>query len=210
MQTPSQYEHVATVVSIVPVAIRENKPGLRPPTYEIPAAQKGEFQLLHIADATYAYYIDVHRGAITLAEPCESVARAVVEDYLRASIFRTDDAFPGLFWVRGKATKEIIKTVYNKELKGVQEAQDRWCNILMRYADDSWRLHRRHNVITDTQRAIAQYLGLKREWTEEIDPTMNTDCRFCRSVISTLAVVCPQCRMVLNPEALKGQQQVAV
>lgn len=205
MQTESMFEHIATVVSLVPIEIRENKPGLRPPTYLIPPAPRGDFNLLHIADAKYAYYIDVHRGAITLVESAEVVANAVVDDYLRASIFRTDEAYPGLFWVPGKATKEIIKAMHADKLEKAQKAQDKWCNILLRQADDAWRQWRRHNMITDTQRAIANYLGLKREWTEEIDPTQNVECRFCTSVISARAKVCPICRMVLD-EKLEGRQ----
>ncbi len=192
------YEHYSTVVSLMPIALSEEKPGLRPPRYHIPAAARGDFNILHIPEATYAYYIDHHRGSLTLPEKSEIVARSIVADYIRSSILHTEEAYPGLFWVPGKLEKEAIKTLHHKELAEARAAQDAWCNILVRAADDSWRIHHRNSAVSDVQRAAARYLGARREWLEEIRMENTTECQFCTSVISARATVCPVCRKEQN------------
>lgn len=195
-------EHWATIVSIVPLEIHEHKPRCTPSYVDIKAAKPGDMELFHVTVGESAYYIDHERGSLNLPVMAEKIADGVVQDYCRASILHTEDAYPGIFWVPGKLDKKQIELLHKDKLAKAREVQDRWCNILVRSADDSWRKHRQNNLISDVQRAAAKYLGVKREWTEEVDPRQSIECKFCTSLIPARAIICPVCHQTLNQQAL--------
>lgn len=192
-----------TVVSILPYELNEIKPQLRYGTgkesgagvFLIPAVPKGECRTLTIEYAERPFYVDYQRGNIWLSEQPEVVANAVVEDHVRATVNVTEGARPGLFYVQGlKQPDEVKKNNATALARAVRE-QDAWFARLVKAADDVWQKYRRHNTISDQHRLASKYLGLKREWAEEMKAENTIQCAYCVSLISTKAILCPVCRM---------------
>ena len=48
----------ATVVSLLPIKITEEKPGLYPGSFHIPAVKNGDFNILHVGVSHYIVYLD--------------------------------------------------------------------------------------------------------------------------------------------------------
>ena len=197
----------ATVVSLVPVPIHEFKPGLIPEYTDIPPAKSGDFEILHVTDAAHFLYLDHERGSRRIPEPVSEYARAICEDYIagQLEVSREDDAFPGLFWVYGKLSKDVIKIQHKIELEEAIKRQIRWFERLVRKADDSWSEARRHDNIAHVMRIAARELKLEREWLIEDLKMGNQSCPACGSLLGpNLPVVCPNCRCVLDKEKFKA------
>lgn len=184
----------ATLISILPYDLREEKPS-SPGSFVIPAVEKGDVGVLVIENASAPYYVDHARGSIRMQGDPELVAKSVVDDHLRATIHVSLDAHPGLAYVPGAKTKEQVKKECVDLLKDLEKKQNKWFEKLVRVADDTWQRYRRHNVISDQHRLAAGRLGLKREWADILSPTETIECTYCRTLISSKAIVCAQCRM---------------
>lgn len=196
----------ATVVSLVPVEINEFKPGLIPEYTIIPAAKSGDFEILHVQDAAHILYLDSERGSRFIPEPVSEYARAICEDYIagQVEVSREDNAFPGLFWVFGKLTKDQIKTNHKAEFAAALQSQIRWFERLIRRADDSWSEARKHDHIAKIMRIAARELKIEREWLFEDLQMGNVQCPACNSLLGTvMPIVCPNCRCILDKERHK-------
>src|SRR5512141_3254891 len=100
----------ATIVCLDPCGIREQKPGLIPPVYEIPPVKHGDFGILHVEDAFFFVYLAQFRGSIKVTTPALVLAKSICDDFTNAFQHGTSpNAQPGLFFVPGHATKEEIK-----------------------------------------------------------------------------------------------------
>ena len=201
----------ATVVSILPYDLNESKP-LIPASFIIPKAKKGEIELLSIEHADREYYVDWQRGTIRIPESPEVVANSVVNDHIRASISTTSDARPGLFWIVGaysRSDKQVVMQKFAKDLEEATACQIRWFQRLVKNADDMWQRWRQHRMISDINRIAASWLGVKREWADTPDPNLNIECKYCTSLISAKAKVCPICHLILDEELMARAEQAA-
>lgn len=183
-----------TVVSIMPYTLDASKP-ISPASFFLKAAERGDCEVLVIDYASKKYYVDHQRGYITIPEDPEKVAEAVVNDYIRGTIHIGDGMRPGLFYVKGAKTKDQIKRDHKKELENAERMQNAWFARLVKAGDDVWQKNRRHNVISEQHRVAAKYLGVKREWAEELKAELTVECAYCTSLISQKALVCSICRM---------------
>ena len=196
-----------TLVSILPYALREEKP-LHPGSFNIPAVGKGDLEVLVVRETTREFYVDYQRGFIQIPEDPEVVARSVVADHIRATIHSDTNTYPGLFYVVGDKTKEQVQKEHKAELARVTAIQNSWLEKLIKVADDNWQRYRRHNVISDQYRLAARWLGVKREWSDIVNPVEMGECQYCTTLISSKAIICPQCRMLQEGPLSKLTPQV--
>ena len=75
---------------------------------------------------------------------------------------------------------------------------------MIKEADDHWTKFRQHRMISDPQREAARRLGFTREWL--IREVSNTRCPACTTFNSPDAIVCVNCKCVLQPDKVKGLQ----
>ncbi len=155
---------VATIVSVCPFDIKETKPGINPGTFQIKKAAKGDFSILVVGISKYGVYLDGDRGTLSVPELGERIAKSIVMDYVSAQFAIDDDAKPGIFYVKGRKTKEDIVMEYAPELEAARDMQDAWFRRLIMSADDHWARFQRHNSITDLQRLAAKYMGHTAPW----------------------------------------------
>lgn len=196
-----------TVVSILPAALAEVKPGLVPSLYVIEASKNNEPEVLHVDRARFAVYIGDGRS---LAQYTESdvVANSIVNDFSSAQLAVTDTARPGLFVVEGKVEKQDVAKRFPGELKKAKTQQLEWFARLIRMADDEWKKYQSHRSITDYMRMAAEHLNMKRDWLLTIDDYRN--CPACQSKISSLAIICPQCKTIMDEAKYKSTFKQAV
>jgi len=197
-----QEELMATLISVYPFEINENKPGVYPGTFRIPAA-KDKVQSLIIGEAIH--FVDrIDQPPMRIKILPHDLAQSIIND-LRESmmgVLPEEGIYPGIFWVPGAHRNDTIEMLYSKELEKARASQRRWFENLVRIADDDWSRYHLHVVISDIQRFAAKTLNLQRDWIVEAGeaPLVHTNCPACQSVINSQAIVCPQCRAVLNKE----------
>jgi hypothetical protein len=193
----------ATVVSLMPCAIVEKKPGLIPDTYFLPKAEKGDFQSIVVTDTRFPVYIDNDRGTMWIPALGETVAESIVRDYSNAQLGIEDGAKPGLFWIPGEHTKSNISKNHQAELSAGKDMQTRWFKRLVRLADDDWNRFHQHRMISDIQRYAAEFLGSDREWLSiDMQSLDVVRCPACSIVLQNPhAAICINCRCVLNRAA---------
>lgn len=206
MLLQENFKDVSTVISILPVAIRETKPGLIPATYAIPAVKDPakEVETLVVARATFPVYIDEHRPALVVPEPSDRVAFAICRDY-RVSMSHVipNISEPGLFWIKGALSSRDVLISKDAELvealRIAREMQIEWFKLLIVEADDYWNKTHARRAISDIQRRAASFLGLDREWNidMEVSDSLST-CKFCKEQIHPEAIICGHCQGILN------------
>jgi hypothetical protein len=130
------------------------------------------------------------------------IAGSIAKDHISSSMYTTQDAFPGIKSLPGDFSKEDIKKTFSPELKGLDNAQRAWFGILVRLADDAWRSPggRQNGVISDLQRTAAKIVAPNKEWINDIRVDL-IPCPACTMSIPAAALICPQCKTVVNPEA---------
>ncbi len=196
----------ATIVSWIPRKIREFKPGLAFPNFELPAAPENDFVVAHVSDNIASIYLDSDRGSRPFPVLVEEFAESIVNDFKIAQIERSLEygAEPGIFWVPDKLTKEQVKVQYKEKLQQSLQAQILWFERLVRRANDDWNKNHQMNQIAEIQRIAARVLKLTPEWLYQDLAMNNNTCPACGSLISNPPpVVCPSCKCVLNEEEFK-------
>jgi len=195
----------STIVSVLPFALTEEKPGLIPGYYEIPMAEKGDFSILVVKDGYHNVLIplaDDKAPPMRVTDTSEKIAESLIMDYTNAclAIDYELSAFPGLFWIEGEQTKALIKTLYAAKLKSANEMTMRWFERLVKMADDDWARYHQHRTITDLQRHACTYLNMSKEWNFNVMTDGAKLCWGCKVAIHPRAITCSNCKAIINME----------
>jgi hypothetical protein len=209
-----QVEDISSVISILPVTLREKKPGLIPGEYIIPGVKdpNKECSVLLVSRARFPVYIDENRPALVVPEPSDRVAAAICRDFV-VSIdgYSVGVAEPGLFWASGVYEKETAQDILVEEFGIARKLQLEWFKALISIADDNWSQYQTRKMISGLQRLVCSILGLEREWNLdiEVDKANTMTCKFCRAMIHPDSVMCMHCRGILNMEKFKMEYKTA-
>lgn len=201
----------ATIVSVYPFNIVENKPH-HPGVFKIPGAKDGDISILEISDCWFPVYLDGDRGSFRVTVPAVVVANSIINDRIRATEYINLDAdtaplaSPGLGFLPEKLTKVEILSKHKEFVADLRNKQTEWFKNCVRIADDLWARFHRHSMIDDVQRYASRYLKMDREWAMEAKPESVMECKACTNVISSRAIVCPHCRVILNETEYKKMQ----
>lgn len=203
-----------TVASYFPFVIREEKPGLIPGRFLIPASDTKEPELLVLERSIHYVYLDETRGSLQVRDPADEVARSIVEDFNNAQLGISEGCHPGLFWVPGAHTVESLKKEFSSRITAVKIAQMKWFTAICRIADDDWNKYHQHNVVSDFQRTAANLIGWKpeeHEWMNKRAIVENSSrCPACQTLVSPELVICTTCKCILKPEEYKKLQFASV
>lgn len=208
--TRQTFEPAATVVSIVPFPINEDKPGMSPGNFQVAAAGEGEIKTLLVKKCKHGVYLDENRPTLIVPTAPEEVAEAICFDYKKGQLgIQIGTAEPGLFWVPGDydGKEALIRAEFAKELREAERLQEAWFKALVAQADDSWAKFRMRGIISVPQRIAAQRLKLQREWLldDEVVASLS-ECPVCFAKVHPKAIVCRECDAVLRPEEYKKVQ----
>lgn len=198
----------ATLISICPCTIREQKPILPSEFY----LDKGSFEkptILLVGKGINDIYVGEGRGqagpersVIRVPVEADVIAAAVVVDWIEAQYgIILPDAIPGFFWMPGHVTVASIGT----KLIEANEHQNLWFKNLVKLADDDWNKFRQHKTISDIQRYACNSLKLERPWLLDNEIVMAlSECPSCFEKVNPKAIVCSHCQYVLDEERHKA------
>ena len=183
------------IVSLYPFKLDIEKNSIEPSRWIIPKGSKESPAVVPVADGKYQYYVDSDRGYQEMLLPAAQIAESVVKDFLVSCLHAGPDSHPGLFWVPEPFNPET----HLEQAKKALDAQEKYFKNLIRIADSDWSRAPNPSMIGEIQKVAARYFGLKREWA--LEPGEDTRmCPMCSVTVKSFAVVCPQCRYVLQPK----------
>ena len=203
-----------TIVSTLPFVLTERKPGQIPGYYEVEAAvDKDSLGITFIGDAWFPELIpfaDTKAPARRMDISAEKVANGVVSDYIGANLAVSHDVLsngarrlPGIFWVNRIRNEDEVLEFEKTKVKFARLNTIAWFEALVKLADDTWTKYRQHMFITDLQRSAATYLGAKdRDWNVNVIEQMASMsvCPACSTQVTATAMLCHNCRYILNPD----------
>lgn len=193
----------ATLISIVPFKIQEFKPGIYPGFFELAPCKNNVPEILNIQDSVYHVEIDENR-TITVKCQAEDIAKSLVSDYVVSNLQYSIEAnaAPGFMWKPGKLSVNDVLMKFGDDLAALRVTQMNWFSRLVQLADDDWEKSRQHKFISDMQRFAAKALGLDKPWiiTPQTIELRTEKCPACQTLVMPEAIVCSQCRCVLNFE----------
>lgn len=200
----------ATIVNTLPSEINEIKPGLIPNHFVIPPAVMGSFTSLVINDCYHTMLIPMtEQPPVIINDPAEKVAEAIVNDFMGACMgteyipnIYGGIAIPGIFWLSGNVSDTLVKTTHKGLLEQAVKNTTAWFQRLVIIADDEWNRSRQRKLITDLERLACRSLGLEKEWNYDIILANSSSCWACKSNIHPEAMICPNCKTVLNQAEL--------
>jgi len=209
-------KYAATVVSLLPREIFEEKPFMLPGVFRIPAAKYGDISILHVEESIHYIpnpLIDEGKpgSSFKTVTPADEMARSIVDDYKNAHIATSEDAEVGLFWVSNRLTNEEVWLMHRTEIDEAKKKQDNWFRRMIAMADADFVKNKNIMAVSDLQRLAARCLGVKKEWVEFAGENTK-QCPFCTIAVPVDTIKCPNCREVVDPikyKALLEQQAVA-
>lgn len=207
-----------TLVSTLPFKLIEEKPGLDPSRYEIPAADFNDIAVKTIKDGFHLFYVPMSSDKappMKIIDAAEQIAASLIQDYISAklAIDLENEAVPGLFWVPDFLSKMEVNGKYPEKVKAAKQRTIKWFENLVKLADDDWTKTHQHRSISGEQHSACKYLGLSKEWNFVAADTLANLCWACKSTINPEAIICPTCKAVLKKaefEAKKGQFSLTV
>jgi len=194
----------STIFSIVPYDIREFKPGIYPGQFNIDKClDENEPSRLFIPyPSKHAMMIGGKRDPVMIDTATYVLARSVVEDFLATQLYTTPDAKPGICWIQGDVSLLEFKTVYKEEYDQIRQNQKRWFMNVVKETDSEWvKSGKNIKVVSDIARHASKVLKLDKEWTmDDIIATTWLECPGCLTKNDPRAIVCQNCRCILNKE----------
>lgn len=192
-----------TIVSLLPWALEEIKPGLIPDTYYVPAAKNNKPAVLHIKDGASNLYVRDGK-TYPITHPAEEIANSIVNDYCSAQLQYGEDSKPAIFWVPGKLSIDEVLLNCKDKLAEAKKYQNNWFMKLIRLADDDWTKTGQHRMITDLQRHAATSLGLlNKPWMQSVEAIELVKCPACSTLVDSTAALCYNCKHITNKEKAK-------
>lgn len=222
MQEQINKNDISSIISIVPIEIREFKPAIYPGNFNIDACLDQKVPvILHIGESNHVVSIANQRNPLMVPTSSYRMAQSIVDDYCNSQIGLSPGAKPGLFFFQGKVTlKELlvegnlkdddVRLDYRKGLELAREQQKNWFNNIFRMADNDWNRYKNHRSISDLARVGAKIYGVadKKEWMVEANiESVLVDCPRCYDKIDSRASICKACGCVVNPEKDKMFKQ---
>src|SRR5574339_901700 len=126
-----------TIVSLLPFALNELKPGLIPEQYYIPPAVNGKPGILHVRDGKSNLYVRDGK-TYPITHPAEEIAKALVNDYSVAQLQADEYARPALFFIPGIFSADEVLLKHKAQVDEARTRQNAWFMKLIRLADDDW------------------------------------------------------------------------
>ncbi|HYV51988.1 MAG TPA: zinc ribbon domain-containing protein [Candidatus Eisenbacteria bacterium] len=191
----------STVVSILPMLIDEVKqtitPGrfiIRPGSFEKPA-------ILVVNQSSWFRDVDPEQPLIEITNSSIQVADSIVKDFCNGLIgCDMAGAMPGLFYVMGAKTVDVIKKEHQKELEVAQEKQKNWYKELITIADIDWARTGGNPIsISNLSRMAAQDLGMKEKpWMRDYSTMEMVNCPACGNLVRPGFPVCANCKTIVD------------
>lgn len=208
----------STVVSIYPIDLDERKQTIQPGRFIIPAGTRKQPSILIVGTSTY--WVDKDEDNVfEVANSSVQVANSIVLDY-RIGIqeaSHSDDIGPGLFWIAGcrfnedghsadyNKTLKWVMSDFSKRLDAAETGQREWYLRLVNQADSLWAQSNGNPLaISSLMKMAARELEITdKEWLKNYKEAEKQTCKACGFRANPDAILCQNCRFILQPEKYK-------
>lgn len=207
----------ATVVSIFPKVIVEEKYTLQPGKWTIPAGTFEKPGFLIIGPSSWWKDIDPEQPLLEIPVPSISIADSIVRDYCNGFLGYGSKASPGLFYIpgelKGKTDEDklaSLKIQYSSLLNEANTKQREWYHILVRIADTLWsRSNGNPLAISDDMRLAARELNLhNKQWLADFQTMELKNCPACGHLRNNNFPMCPNCKHIIDKVAFEQLSKV--
>ncbi len=178
LRAPVNPLDVATIVSIYPKKIVENKVTIQPGYFEIPAGSPTTPGILTVYPSSWWKEIDLDQPLLEIPVSAVRIAESVIRDYCNGILgCNMGDRMLGLFYVPGVKTALEIKKDYQAQIVDAYTKQKAWYGECVRIADILWaRSNGNPLSISDDAKMAAEELKLDKPWLKDVISIAMTPC----------------------------------
>jgi hypothetical protein len=206
----------ATVFSIYPKDIEEVKHTIEPGRFRIPAGSIEKPTSLVVGPSSWWREIDEEQPLLEIPVSSIQIADSIVKDYCNGILASNmGDCMPGLFYIPGEITVDILRKSYKSQLDKAVANQTTFYRTLITLADALWaRSQGNPLAISDDMRLAARELQLQesKDWMRDFKMINQVRCKACGSLKNPEYPICASCHFP-DPEhpmtakllAVKGQ-----
>ena len=197
---PNPYDK-ATIVSIFPREIYEEKPTIQPGKFIIPAGTRDKPGILVVGPSSWWREIDEDQPLLEISNGAVVVARALVDDYTNGLFGVNQGAKPGLLYFAGELTSEKLLSEHAHALNNAETNQRRWYSNLVKSADSLWaRSNGNPAAIGEDMRLACRELGIAdKDWLKNFKAVEMVRCKACGNLRNPLFPVCSSCKFIDDP-----------
>lgn len=193
---------VSTVVSILPLAIKEIKRTIQPGVYPI---AKGSFEkpaTLLVGSSSYWIEPFIDQPLVEIQVGSVVIAESIVKDYCNGLIgCDMSTRMPGLFFVPGNKSPLEIKKEYPALLEQARIRQRAWYMELVSMADDFWaKSNGSPRVISDLMKIAAEELQVNenKAWMKDFSTVEMQNCPACGTLLNPAYPMCSNCKTIVD------------
>lgn len=198
IRQPKNPQDIATIVSIFPMDINENKYTIWPGQFKIAAGSVSNPSVLTIGPSSWYFDRDLEMPIQEMVTGAVVVAESVINDYCSGLLeVSMPDKMPGLFFVPGEVTSDGILVKYKSALHAAKVKQDAWYQELVKQADGLWATSRNNPLaIWGIMKMAAKELGVDRPWLADFKISGLTKCFACGNLRDPEFPICPTCKTI--------------
>lgn len=192
----------STIVSILPVKIREVRNTTIPSVFIIPPGTYEKPSILVVGPTSWFKEERDSNQLFEIVEGSPKVAESLVNDWCRGlQCCELGSKMPGLFFIPGELTVEQVKKEHSDRLLLAKKRQTAWFNDLINDADAYWSKTLNPKDISDLMRLAAKELGRNdKPWMSNVVASNLTKCPACGSLRDETYPICPNCKAVTDPK----------
>ncbi len=204
IRAPINTQDKCTIVSIFPKHTPpEIKPTIQPGVFQIPYGTYENPGILVVGSSSWWREIDETQPLLEIPNSSIQIADSIIKDFCNGILAcNMSDAMPGLFYVMGEKTVYQIRKENQVQLDNAKAYQRKWFEALVRMADALWaRSNGNPLAISEDMRIAAHELNLKnKEWIRDDIRVELVKCIACSTLIQSHVIVCPNCKVIVNPD----------
>lgn len=201
IRAPTNPMDKATIVSIYPKEITERKHTIEPGLFQLQLGTFEQPSVLVVGPSSWWKELEENQPLLEIPINSIAIANSVVRDWANGVLAcNMGDCMPGLFFVPGNLNQAEVLRLHKAQLIDARVKQINWYKALVKLGDMLWaRSNGNPLAISDDMRLAARELNLNdKEWTKDTLAVELMRCLACTSLIPSFAIVCPNCRVVLN------------
>lgn len=191
----------ATIVSIYPRTIVENKVTLQPGIFEIRAGSFENPSVLVIGPSSWWKDVDIDQPLLEIPVSAVRIADSLIKDYCNGILgVNGADRMLGWFYIPGAHTAEEIKKNYKAELEAAKNKQNNWFQETVRITDILWSQSNGNPLsVSDDAKMAATHLGMKEKpWLKDAITVTMKPCPACGTLTNPGFPVCPNCHTIVD------------
>lgn len=192
----------STIVSIFPKHVRQIHHTIQPGIFELPPGSIEHPSLLVVGPSSWWRDIDDDQPLLEIPVGSVNIANSVVRDWCNGLIVcDMDMIMPGLFFLPGEISVEILKKDYKSQLALAELKQKNFYTALIKLADTLWNNSNGNPIsISADMRLAANELGLTtREWMADHRAAEMIRCVACGSFRNPAFPICHTCHNIIDP-----------